>query len=203
MVCLHTNKEVLDAKDATCGETGLTEGLKCSDCDTILTKQEEIPATGEHNYVDGSCNVCGAQDSSQQPDEPESTTPIEAELTFDASKENRIEFSTTKQVWEQNGITFTNNKGSSTSNVADYGGPIRLYAKSGITISAPGKITQIVFNANTSSYATELKNSISGATATVNSKVVTVTFAEPVDTFTIASLSAQVRLDSITVTYEA
>ena len=46
----HT-AEVVPGKDATCEETGLTEGEKCSVCDEVLTEQEEIPATG-HKYVD-------------------------------------------------------------------------------------------------------------------------------------------------------
>ena len=46
----HT-PETVPGKDATCDETGLTEGEKCSVCDEVLTEQEEIPALG-HKYVD-------------------------------------------------------------------------------------------------------------------------------------------------------
>ena len=35
---------------------------------------------------------------------------------------NRTAYSTEQQVWEQNGIVVTNDKGASTSNVGDYGG---------------------------------------------------------------------------------
>lgn len=44
----HT-EQILEAKSATCTETGLTEGKKCSVCDEIIVAQEEIPATG-HDY---------------------------------------------------------------------------------------------------------------------------------------------------------
>ena len=64
-------------------------------------------------------------------------------LTFDAAKANRTSFSTTKQVWAQNGITFTNDKGASNNNVADYANPVRLYASSTITIEYPG-MTKLV-----------------------------------------------------------
>ena len=38
--------EVVPGKAATCTETGLTEGEKCSVCGTVLKAQEEIPASG-------------------------------------------------------------------------------------------------------------------------------------------------------------
>jgi hypothetical protein len=43
-------EEVMPSKTATCEETGLTEGLRCSRCEEILVKQQIIPALG-HNYV--------------------------------------------------------------------------------------------------------------------------------------------------------
>lgn len=44
----HT-PETLPAKAATCTESGLTDGEKCSVCGDILTAQEEIPALG-HSF---------------------------------------------------------------------------------------------------------------------------------------------------------
>lgn len=124
-----------------------------------------------------------------------------ATLSF-ADKAQRTSFSTTQQVWEQNGVTFTNNKGSG-SNVADYAKPVRFYAKSEIIVEcALGNITKIEFDCNSSSYATALKNSI-GSTATASSDKVTVTLDGTSNSFTISSLSAQVRMDALTVTYTA
>lgn len=54
----HT-EETLPAVAATCTETGLTEGTKCSVCGKTLKAQETVPALG-HTYVDGVCTVCGA-----------------------------------------------------------------------------------------------------------------------------------------------
>ncbi len=39
-------EEVIPAVDATCTETGLTEGTKCSVCGEVLVAQEEVPALG-------------------------------------------------------------------------------------------------------------------------------------------------------------
>lgn len=46
----HTLVDI-PGKDATCGETGLTVGKKCSHCGTVTVAQTEIPATGAHDYV--------------------------------------------------------------------------------------------------------------------------------------------------------
>ena len=68
-------------KAATCTETGLTDGSKCSVCGTVLTAQETIPANGhtpvtvpgkaptctETGLTDGSkCSVCGAVLTAQE-----------------------------------------------------------------------------------------------------------------------------------------
>ena len=51
----HT--EVIDAAvDATCTETGLTEGKHCSVCDAVIVKQDIVPATG-HKWGDWTTTV--------------------------------------------------------------------------------------------------------------------------------------------------
>ena len=123
-----------------------------------------------------------------------------ATLSF-ADKAQRTSFSTTKQVWEQNGVTFTNNKGSG-SNVADYAAPVRLYQNSEIIVECTlGNMTKIVFDCNSSSYATTMKNSI-GSSATASSDKVTVALDGTSNTFSVDKITAQVRLDAITVTYK-
>lgn len=52
--CKHTNTEIIPAVAATCSTTGLTEGVKCSDCGEILTAQEPT-SVREHNMVNGIC----------------------------------------------------------------------------------------------------------------------------------------------------
>jgi DNA-directed RNA polymerase subunit RPC12/RpoP len=43
-------EEIIEGKEATCEETGLTDGVRCARCGDILVKQQVIPALG-HNYV--------------------------------------------------------------------------------------------------------------------------------------------------------
>lgn len=42
--------EIIEGKEATCEETGLTDGIRCSRCGDILVQQQVIPALG-HNYA--------------------------------------------------------------------------------------------------------------------------------------------------------
>ena len=67
-------------------------------------------------------------------------------------------------------------------------------------------MTKIVFDCNSSSYATALKGSIAANanyTVNVSDKVVTVIFESPVTSFEVASLTGgQVRMNSLTVTYQ-
>ena len=119
-----------------------------------------------------------------------------------SDKANRTTFNTEQQVWVDgnNKVTLTNNKAASINDVADYSAPARFYKSSSVTIAATG-IRKIVFNVNTTGYATALYNSIKTGTGevTVDGKVVTVVLDANVDKFEIASLSAQVRLDSVEV----
>ena len=77
---LGHQEEVIPGREATCAQTGLTEGKKCSVCGTVLVQQQEIPS-GAHVWDEGvvtkrptstqngemryTCQVCG--DSYTQP----------------------------------------------------------------------------------------------------------------------------------------
>lgn len=121
-------------------------------------------------------------------------TSVDATISF-ADKANRTEYSTTKQVWEQNGIIVTNDKASSTTNVGDYANPGRFYKGSNVTIQAPGAIVSISINVSglESKYVTPW--------GTANSGIVTITLDGTSDTYKFTNLSAQARANSITVTY--
>jgi len=62
-LCTEHEEEIIPGKDATCTESGLTEGKKCSKCGEILVAQEEIPALGhdvvEHEAKDPTCTEHG------------------------------------------------------------------------------------------------------------------------------------------------
>ncbi len=59
--CTHATTELQNADPATCTEPGYTGDLYCTveGCGAKLVTGEIIPATG-HNFVDGTCSVCGA-----------------------------------------------------------------------------------------------------------------------------------------------
>ena len=187
-----------DAVDATCSTAGNAAYVTCENCS--YSTYVEIPATGEHNYVDGVCSVCGEEEAS----EPQEVT---ATLSF-ANTSNRTVGTTSQQTWVENGITFTNNKGSSSSDVnISYYNPVRLYAKSNAIIVAPGNIKTIVITCSSGTYATAMANSIGeidGATVTTSGSVVTVTYDTPnTTTLEISSFTAQTRVNSIKITYLA
>ena len=179
----HSYTSVVTAP--TCTKGGYTT-FTCTVCKSSYVGNNT--ATVAHNYVDDKCTVCGLEKGSM----------AEGTISF-SDTANRTVFNTSQQVWVQNGITVTNDKSASSSNVANYYNPARFYASSSLTIKAEGNITKIVFDCNSSSYANVLKESI-GSGATVSSDKVTVTLSGNSDTFKIAKLNAQVRVDSITVT---
>ena len=113
-------------------------------------------------------------------------------ITFDDTSK-RTEFSTSKQVWVENGITMTNE-----GNCADYSEPVRLYKNSTVTISSETSFNKIQFNTNTAAYATTLSNSITEEN-TVDGKIVVVKFDSPKTSFEVTLSEGQVRMDSITV----
>ena len=114
---------------------------------------------------------------------------------------NRTSYSEQQQVWQQNGITVTNDKAASTSNVGDYYDPARFYKSSNVTIAADAAFSQIVFNCDDykTTYPTDLQNSITTGSVSVNGTVVTVTLSSATTSFAITGLAGQVRVDSITV----
>ncbi|MBQ4529457.1 MAG: PT domain-containing protein, partial [Lachnospiraceae bacterium] len=71
-------EEVIEGKSATCKNTGLTDGIKCSACYEIILAQETIPATGEHNYENGSCTDCGVAEPTEPPTEAPTEAPTKA-----------------------------------------------------------------------------------------------------------------------------
>lgn len=138
----------------------------------------------------------GEEDGGETP-----AVPTEASISF-ADKANRTEYSIDIQVWEQNGVTVTNNKAASTSDVGDYANPGRFYKSSETTIAFPG-MTKIVVDCAglDAKYVTPWSGSFtdSNATAVVEGTTVTITFANAVDTFTWTAMSAQARAYQITV----
>ncbi len=123
-----------------------------------------------------------------------------ATISF-ADKDNRTSFSTQQQVWEQNGITVTNDKGSSTSNVADYAGPVRFYKNSNVTISAEKAMEKIVIYTTGDDYNLNLTAASGYTVEGSGSATVTITLNPAVTSFTITGLANQIRVSKIEVTF--
>ena len=68
--------ELVGAKDATCTEDGYTGDEVCKVCGVTVKQGEVIPALG-HDYKDGKCSRCGAE---------EPTTPVEPGKPGDSGK---------------------------------------------------------------------------------------------------------------------
>ena len=68
--------ELVGAKDATCTEDGYTGDEVCKVCQAVVKQGEVIPALG-HDYKDGKCSRCGAE---------EPTTPVEPGKPGDSGK---------------------------------------------------------------------------------------------------------------------
>ena len=126
-------------------------------------------------------------------------TAEEATLSF-ADEANRTALDTNHQVWEQNGITLTNNKGKSTTNVADYANPARFYKSSQLIIETTKGMSKIVFKCTESKYTTALVSSIGGSATSASNEVTVELNGET--SYTIESLTGgQVRMNSLTVTF--
>lgn len=165
----------------------------------------KIEDSHSHTFVNGKCE-CGEEDSNYVPpsdsgniEDGSIATPKALTIMFD-DKNNRSVFSSSQQVWEQNGITVTNNKGNSTSDIADYSNPVYFYKNSQLIVECSGMV-KIEFECNSDSYAFAFISSLStDTTVSSNGSFVTVTFPNAVNNFQITSLSAgMVRMNSITV----
>ena len=127
--------------------------------------------------------------------------PASASLEFDTNKNNRTDYSTKLQIWEQNGVKLVNEKASSTSSVGDYGGPARFYKNSSISIEYSGaQIYSVEFVCNKSTYVSVVKTSVESlGTVTTNGTVVKLELLTPSTSVVIAAVSGALWLDSITV----
>ena len=114
---------------------------------------------------------------------------------------NRTSYSAEQQIWSANGITMTNNKADSITDVFDSSAAthVRMYTGSDVTIAYSG-MTRIVFDVAFAERVTPLADSlraITGATVTVNDLQVVVEFAQ-CDSISF-TMVAQTRVNAMTV----
>ena len=206
--CVHT-EEVLPGKDATCTETGLTEGKKCSECGEVLVAQEEVAAIG-HSYENGTCTVCGADDpdyvAPEQPENPSETVTVTLNVKDAATANGWTSASNnlTEAYAIDENISISVAGGSNSGKF--YDDHLRIYATDSpagsITLTAKEgyKIKSVSFNLVTGTYAfLQLDGVTIESEQVVNLDASTVTF----NTVKNGSDGKQVRVVAVTVTYAA
>lgn len=168
--------------------TALAEGTATITA-TVAETNENLAATAEFTVTVTSAEQGGEDDNIKT-----------ATLTFDDTSK-RTTFTTSQQIWTENGVTLINDKSSSTSDVADYYNPARFYKNSLITIKHTSKkITKIVFDCHENAYADVLNEAIKGA-GVMSDDEVTYTLQEAKESFAIFLTAGQVQLDAIIVYY--
>ena len=133
-----------------------------------------------------------------------SADQVEVSLSF-ADKANRTSQTAEQQIWQQNGVKFTNDKASSSTDVADYVNPVRIYQGSTVKIEYPG-MKKLIFHsiakAGSDDYPTLLLNSINaanlGAEATLEGNDVTLNLPYATDVLEFSAVT-KLRLNSIDV----
>ena len=189
--CTHSNTTPISGKEATCTESGLTEGSVCSDCGMEVVKQDEIPALG-HNFVDGVCTRCDEVESASS----EFVSSIDFNKVYSSQTVvNGVEHNVDQNIT----VIFAKNDGSTnpTYYTASPTGAVRLYAKGTLTIKAPegAKITKIVLTFGSS----DKTNAITANTGTLSEGTWSGSSNNVV--FTIDGTSGHRRIATITVTY--
>ena len=127
-------------------------------------------------------------------------------ITFNSTA-NRTTFTSSQQIWEENGLVITNNQAGSTNAVADYSNPARFYKDSVLIIeSANGAFNQITFKISESKYVAALSSSLSsldGVTVTTNETEVVVVFEEAIYSVEFVLSGGQTRFNYLICEYVA
>ena len=178
---------ITTAHNCAYGQATCTSPAKCTICGAAQTGSVALGHTSPNG--EGNCDTCGAK----------LVATLPATISFE-SRDNRVSLSEEEQVWSQNGLTITIGQGTSTSTIADYANPVRIYKSHTVTISAGGTaFTQIVFTTGDGKGTTGISGAtIEGGTITVDGDIVTVTFDTAVTSITFVA-NAQVRVYSIEV----
>ena len=162
---------------------------------TVNTQSKTVNLTQAQTFSAGKIKTLNfTYDKVETPGPADAVTAM-LDLTAAA---NRVAYSTEQQVWMQNGITLTNDKNASTTDVGNYI-PARFYKSSDVTIEAPGNIYEIQINcAGLESKYVEPWSSIAGASLT--GTIVTISLDGSAQSVTY-NMSAQARANSVTVVY--
>ena len=167
--------------------------IKAGDTVTLTGKVQNYGGTIELVSATISARVAG--EGSDAPEVPAE----KGDATIEMLEANRTVGTTEQNVYVANGITITNDKAASTSNVRQDADHARFYAHTSLKIEYTSNIAKIVIKATGSGYVLPADTALEGATLTVDGDVITITLATPATSFTIADLAKQVRAKSIEI----
>lgn len=86
----HVKKEI-PSVDPTCTEEGKTKGFVCDICGEVLKEQETIAPLG-HDFKDGVCTICGAEDPDYVKPLPDGLNQIDGEWVYIRNNEIATDF---------------------------------------------------------------------------------------------------------------
>ena len=177
----------------------LAASVAVGDTVTVVGEVQNYSGTIEFVYADVTARTAGQGGGTENPGSGDVDLGDATAIILFDDKANRTEYSTSKQVWKQNGITVTNNKAASTSNVGDYTNPGRFYKSSDLTIEYSSAITKIVINTPGGKYIFSSSVEIDGATLEINGNTMIIVLDTPATSFTISGLANQIRASQISI----
>ncbi len=129
---------------------------------------------------------------------------VEVEATINFNSGSFIETGATAQIWSENGVTVTTNKGTYTgtfyTTISDH---TRWYKGHEIVTEYTYPISKIVFTTTGTSYTTLLANSLTSSglgTVTSSGTTITLELTTPSDTITFSHVNNATRVRSMTLT---
>ena len=170
------------------------DALKKGDTITVTGTLKNYYGTVEFDFgCTASDIIAGPEIETEEPDE-------NANIIDFSTADQRTEIDTSKQVWTNGNFTMTNNKGDSSTDVADYTNPVRIYKNSEVVFSCAGMVKLVIESDSNAKNFGYLKDSLTAAAVeyTVDGYLVTIEFATPVDTFTLVASAGQIRFKTVT-----
>ena len=120
-----------------------------------------------------------------------------ASISF-ADASNRTEYSAERQVWTANGITLTNEKAASTTDVNNAVNPVRIYAHTSLKIEYTSAMTKIIIVTGGGKIL-DAGTSLDGATLTIKENIMVIELDEAATSYTITDVAKQVRIQDLYV----
>ena len=197
--CSYCDKSYVDDEVDALGHAWDWTYVDENTCSAVCLNDDSHTTSGAHkdsNPEDGNCDNCGESVTVTEPEKQDVTYTI----SF-ATTDNRVSQTKLQQVWQSAGLTFTNDKANSGTDVGNYSNPVRLYAGSTVTISCEGMTKIVIVSDGTAKYKDALTSALNAKECeyTINGNEYTIVFDEPVDTLEL-QLTAQARFKSLTVT---